>query len=253
MGERLRKVAALFTLTVLGAALASGCSSPSYGNSSAATSEGLSPVPTVTVPDGPTTTSDESDPEVAECQKAADDNPLSVVFEPHRRMAVNQSYGISVVLALNPAAIEGSQFPASDSTTIVTISHGRCTMTVTLTGIDFDVTSTSPAEQSFISTDSLTWEWQVAPKRAGQALALKLVIQPKVNSGGGNVLLGRAQSITQTIQVDTQQENVPARVLGMADDIASNDLFRFLFPEQCRARGLLHLDPTPIAHGAAGA
>ena len=145
-------------------------------------------------------------------------------------MAVNQSYGISVVLALNAAAIEGSQLPASDPTTIVTITHGRCTMTVTLTGIDFDVTSTSPAEQSFISTDSLTWEWQVAPKRAGQALALKLVIQPKVNSGGGNVLLGRAQSITQTIQVDTQQENVPAHVLGMADDIASNDLFRFLFP-----------------------
>jgi hypothetical protein len=175
-------------------------------------------------------------------------------------MTVHQNYPVNVLIGLDKASVQTSAFPQAGTTTIVTVPYGHCTLTVTLTGEAFDITATSSATQSFIETRVLTWSWQVAPKRTGPALLLIVVIQPSVEDSHGGLRAGHAQTIKETIVVSSKPETFPALVLRKADDVVTNDVFKWLFPSAAvfigslvwlRMRGRKSAPPTDVARTGA--
>jgi hypothetical protein len=176
-----------------------------------------------------TTTAPPVPRDVAECERIASSASLNVAFAPNRQMTVHHTYGVTVLIGLDVGAIKQAPQISESSTTVVTVQAGQCTMTVTLTGLDFDVRANSSDDQSFIGTRVLEWDWQVSPKRTGDALVLRVDIQPSVTDPAGGTRPGSASKLEEDILVRSEPEGFWEATSRHLDDLAGNDLVKVLF------------------------
>jgi hypothetical protein len=144
---------------------------------------------------------------IDECEAQASEAEGRLVYEPEREMVVGRTYEVAAALSLEglpPVTFGGS-------TTVVTLTDLRCTITAELTGSDFGITAKSSAAQSFIDTRVLDWRWDVRPRHSGDDLSLTLRFQATVLEGGRSVP-GRSTLHAAIIDVDAQPRSFWSRL-----------------------------------------
>jgi hypothetical protein len=144
---------------------------------------------------------------IEECEAQAAEAEGSLVYEPERDMVVGRTYEVTAALSLEglpPVSFEGS-------TTVITLTDLRCTITAQLTGSDFAITAKSSESQSFIDTRVLDWRWDVRPLHSGDDLELTLRFQSIVLEGDRSVP-GRNTLHDAIIDVDAEPRSFWSRL-----------------------------------------
>jgi hypothetical protein len=181
-----------------------------------------------TTTEGTGPTSPPAAPEnLAECEEQAQEAQGRLVYEPERRMVVDQSHDVRAVLSLDDLPPDVT---FETPTTVVELDV-RCVIRAVLRGPDFTVTPDEPREQSFVGTRQLVWDWQVRPERAGEGLRLDLVFQAMVvdedddREVPGPELLHRA-----VIDVDATPVSPWRRIVDAVSGFFGNPAVQYLLP-----------------------
>jgi hypothetical protein len=145
----------------------------------------------------------------------------------------------TVIVVLGASSVPPTIIPGSEQTTVVEIQTS-CRVQAQLTAApdDFGISPEGFQEQSFVDSPVLRWEWQVSPKRDGNALSLVLQIRSLVRpQAAGADLLGAVRDFAASIQVVA----VPKSSRQRATSILNNPFFDALIPVLLTAIGGLHL------------
>ena len=156
---------------------------------------------------------------VEECERQAQEARARLAYEPRRTMVEGTTYTVTAALGLDGAP----DVTFTTSTTIVVVDDARCTVEAELTGADFDIDPPGGAQQSFVDTRQLVWEWSVRPRRSGDDLALQLRLQAVV-AGGGREVPGKVVLNVSDIDVDAAPQSLARRVSGWTADFFEHPL-----------------------------
>jgi hypothetical protein len=191
---------AQFAVTGVATSVTTTSGPPTTGTGTTATTSG----------DGTTSTSNGTiapPQNIEECEAQAAEAEGRLVYEPERDMVVGRTYEVAAALSLEglpPVSFEGS-------TTVITLTDLRCTITAQLTGSDFAITAKSSESQSFIDTRVLDWRWDVRPLHSGDDLELTLRFQSIVLEGDRSVP-GRNTLHDAIIDVDAEPRSFWSRL-----------------------------------------
>lgn len=173
--------------------------------------------PTTTGPpttsDSPTTTVPPPET-VEECEQQASEAEARLVYEPRRRMVVDETYEVQAALSLDDLPPDVT---FETPTTIVGVPDARCKIAAHLTGPDFTIDPPDPQPQAFIGTRTLVWRWDVRPSEDGDH-ELTLRLQAEVVEGGRTVP-GRTILSEAVIDVDAAPVSFWGRLTGSSRDI----------------------------------
>ena len=161
--------------------------------------------PTTTVPPPET---------VEECEQQASEAEARLVYEPRRRMVVDETYQVQAALSLDDLPPDVT---FETPTTIVGVPDARCKIAAHLTGPDFTIDPPDPQPQAFIGTRTLVWRWDVRPSEDGDH-ELTLRLQAEVVEGGRTVP-GRTILSEAVIDVDAAPVSFWGRLTSSSRDI----------------------------------
>ena len=151
---------------------------------------------------------------VEECEQQASEAEARLVYEPRRRMVVDQTYEVQAALSLDELPPDVT---FETPTTIVEVPDARCKVSAHLTGPDFTIDPPDPQPQAFIGTRTLVWRWDVRPSEDGDH-ELTLRLQAEVVEGGRTVP-GRTILSEAVIDVDAAPVSFWGRLTGSSRDI----------------------------------
>ncbi|HEX5947781.1 MAG TPA: hypothetical protein VFY82_15960 [Acidimicrobiales bacterium] len=151
---------------------------------------------------------------VEECEQQASEAEARLVYEPRRRMVVDETYEVQAALSLDDLPPDVT---FETPTTIVGVPDARCKVAAHLTGPDFTIDPPGPQPQAFIGTRTLVWRWDVRPSDDGDH-ELTLRVQAEVVEGG-RTIPGRTILSEAVIDVDAAPVSFWGRLTGSSRDI----------------------------------
>ncbi|MEM1336086.1 MAG: hypothetical protein AAGG08_21775, partial [Actinomycetota bacterium] len=156
--------------------------------------------------------------QLRECAERARD--ARVALEPEREMVVGQESTVVVTAFVGePPAPRQPDTSSTVSETTIVDAPLTCLVEATLDGgEDFTVSPDldSPQSGTFLRSNSIDWQWDVTPRRAG-AFDLVVRLQPILQSGNARIE-ETAVPFEQTIEVSA----TPRSVIEVANDSAES-------------------------------
>ena len=160
-----------------------------------------------------------------ECERVVREAQPKLHYQPELEMTVGKSYDVTAILPLAGAPPDTIPGPP---TTVVKLPQIYCYVAARLTGLaeEFDISPDRNdwIQQSFTTTNVLTWTWRVSPRKPGSSL--KLTVQLRSESPGADP--GQVPNKDALINVSAAPKSLPSRLWELVSGFFGNPVVQYL-------------------------